>query len=136
MASKPGRDDLQVRNVIFAAMKNWSELDADANQKHYTSSDRAVFFDFTPMQYVGWNTYWGEIKKVQESIKQFQIALNDDLIVRVHGKLAYAHGTWEMDFVFADGSRRHLEGRLTEVLEKHKGTWIIVHEHASVPTSN
>ena len=65
MAPKPSRDDLQVRTVIFAAMKKW-----------------------------------------------------------------------KMDFTFVDGSRRHLEGRLTEVLEKQKGKWIIVHDHASVPMQN
>jgi len=115
-------------------MRNWSRLDADANQVYYTSSDRAVFFDFTPMQYVGWITYSNEIKKVQESIRKFKITLKDDLAVHVMEGMAYAHGTWKMDFVFTEGSRRHLHGRLTEVLEKRKGKWIIVHEHASVPT--
>jgi ketosteroid isomerase-like protein len=54
--------------------------------------------------------------------------------VRVVGKVAYAHCTWKMDFAYKDGSSLHLEGRLTEVLEKQSGTWTIVHEHASVPT--
>ena len=130
------RDSHQVRHVIFAAMKNWSELDAEANRVYYTSSNKAVFFDFTPMQYVGWKTYIGEIKKVQETIRRFRITLNDDLAVRVHGTMAYAHGTWKMNFVFTNGSRKRLAGRLTEILVKRKGKWIIVHEHASVPTSN
>jgi ketosteroid isomerase-like protein len=134
MASKMSRDAREVRRIIFAAMKNWSELKADANQVHYTPSEQAVFYDFTPMQYVGWETYSGEIKKIQGSIRRFKIILNDDLAVRVLGRMACAHGTWKMDFVFTDGSRRHLEGRLTEVLEKQKGKWSIVHEHASVPT--
>jgi ketosteroid isomerase-like protein len=123
-----------VRRVILEAMKNWSNLDADANQAYYTSSDRAVFFDFTPMQYVGWKNYVREIKKVQESIRKFRISLNKDLTIQVRGKLAYAHGTWKMDFQFVDGSRKRLRGRLTEVLEKCRGKWMIVHEHASVPT--
>ncbi len=123
-----------VRHVILEAMKNWSNLDADANRAYYTSSDRAVFFDFTPMQYVGWKTYVREIKRVQESIRRFRISLNKDLTIQVRGKLAYAHGTWKMDFQFVDGSRKRLRGRLTEVLEKCRGKWMIVHEHASVPT--
>lgn len=134
MASNPSREALAVRRVIVAAMKNWSWLDADANQAYYTSSDQAVFFDFTPMQYVGWETYATEIKKVQESIRKFKITLRDDLAVRVCGRVAYAHGTWKMDFLFTDGTRKHLQGRLTEVLEKEKGKWMIVHEHASIPT--
>ena len=134
MASKLSREAREVRRIIFAAMRNWSKLKADANRAYYTSSDQAVFFDFTPMQYVGWETYSSEIKKVQESIRSFKITLHDDLDVRVLGRMAYAHGTWNMDFRFTYGSRRHLEGRLTEVLEKRKGKWIIVHEHASVPT--
>ena len=136
MASKLSRDAREVRRIIFAAMKNWSELKADANQTYYTSSDQAVFFDFTPMQYIGWETYSSEIKKVQGSIRKFKIILHDDLVVRVRGSMACAHGTWKMDFVFTDGSRQHLEGRLTEVLEKQKGKWRIVHEHASVPILN
>ena len=136
MPSKTRHDARLVRQVIVAAMKNWSNLDAEANRVYYTSSTRAVFFDFTPMQYVGWDTYMNEIKKVQESIKQFKITLNDDLIVEVRGTMAYAHGTWRMNFVFTNGSRRRLSGRLTEILEKQIGKWKIVHEHASVPTPN
>ena len=40
-----------------------------------------------------------------------------------------------MDFHYKDGTTRHLEGRLTEVLEKLQGKWKIVHEHVSVPTT-
>jgi ketosteroid isomerase-like protein len=128
------QDEQEVRATILKAMENWSQLDADANAAYYTSSDRAVFFDFTPMEYVGWETYKSEIKKAQETIGNFKIALNDDLTVKVVGKVAWAHCTWRMDFEYTDGSSRHLEGRLTEVLEKQNGAWKIVHEHASVPT--
>lgn len=124
----------EIRAVILKAMQNWSALDADANQACYTSSDGAVFFDFTPMQYIGWETYKNEIKKVRESIKEFKIALNDDLSVHVAGQLAWATATWQMDFLFQNGKTRNLEGRLTEVLQKQRGKWKIVHEHASVPT--
>ena len=130
------KEKQKVRAVILKAMENWSALDAEANEACYTASDRAVFFDFTPMQYIGWETYKNEIKKVQESIQKFRITINDDLCVRVVGAVAWGHATWKMDFVFKDGTRRHLEGRLTEVLEKQKGKWKIVHEHASVPTPN
>ncbi len=124
----------EIRAVILKAMENWSALNAEANAAYYTSSARAVFFDFTPMQYLGWETYKNEIKKVQESIKEFKITLNDDLTVHVAGQLAWATATWKMDFLYQDGKTRHLEGRLTEVLEEQKGKWKIVHEHASVPT--
>jgi ketosteroid isomerase-like protein len=123
----------EIRAVILKAMENWSALDADANQAYYTASDGAVFFDFTPMQYIGWETYKNEIKKVQESIREFKIALNDDLSVHVAGQLAWATATWKMDFLYHSGKTRHLAGRLTEVLQKQRGKWKIVHEHASVP---
>ena len=128
------KQEEEIRAVILKAMENWSALNAEANEAYYTSSERAVFFDFTPMQYIGWETYKNEIKKVQESIKEFKITLNDDLTVHVAGQLAWATATWEMDFLSRDGKTQHLEGRLTEVLEEQKGKWKIVHEHASVPT--
>ena len=127
------KNEQDVRATILKAMENWSRLDADANAAYYTSSDRAVFFDFTPMEYVGWETYKNEIKKAQETIRHFKITLNDDLSVKVVGRAAWAHCTWKMDFDYKDGTQRHLEGRLTEVLEKQNGAWKIVHEHASVP---
>ena len=127
------RDEREVRRVITRAMQNWSALDADANRVFYTSSNKAVFFDFTPMQFVGWRHYVSEIKKVQKTIRKYQIRLHQDLRVRVLGKSAYAHCTWTMNFAMTDGTRRSLRGRLTEVLEKSRGKWIIVHEHASVP---
>ena len=128
------QDEREVRTVIRKAMENWSALEAAANEAYYTTSDKAVFFDFTPMQYVGWKTYRREIEKAQAAIREFKITLNDDLFVRVLGKVAWAHCTWKMDFVYKDGRRRHLEGRLTEVLERQNGRWRIVNEHASVPT--
>ena len=135
-AGAASKEKQEIRAVILKAMENWSTLNADANAAYYTSSDRAVFFDFTPMQYIGWETYQNEIKKVQESIKQFKITLNDDLTVHVVGQLAWATATWKMDFLYQDGKTQHLEGRLTEVLEKQESKWRIVHEHASVPTSD
>lgn len=132
-ARAAGQEEQEVRSTILKAMANWSALDADSNAAYYTSSDGAVFFDFTPMQYVGWETYKNEIKKVQESIRNFTISVNDDLSVKVVGPVAWAHATWKMDFDYKDGTHRHLEGRLTEVLEKQGGKWKIVHEHASVP---
>jgi len=128
------KDERDVRATIQKAMENWSALDASANAAYYTSSDRAVFFDFTPMEYVGWDNYRSEIEKAQEAIRHFQIVLNDDLTVKVVGRVAWAYCTWKMDFDYKDGTQRHLEGRLTEVLEKQNGIWKIVHEHASVPT--
>ena len=128
------KDEQEVRVVILKAMENWSALAAAANEAYYTTSDKAVFFDFTPMQYVGWKTYKSEIEKVQDLIQKFMITLNDDLQVRVVGKVAWAHATWKMDFLYKDGKRLHLEGRLSEVLEKQSGRWKIVHEHVSVPT--
>jgi ketosteroid isomerase-like protein len=132
-ARAASKEKQKIRAVVLKAMENWSALDADANAAYYTSSDRAVFFDFTPMQYIGWETYKNEIKKVQESIKEFKITLNDDLSVHVVGQVAWATATWRMAFLYQDGKTQHLEGRLTEVLEKQKGMWRIVHEHASVP---
>jgi ketosteroid isomerase-like protein len=125
----------EVRRIILAAMANWSALDADANAAYYTAADDAVFFDFSPMQYLGWESYKNEIKQVSEAIREFQITLNDDLIVHCAGKIAWASATWKMDFHYKDGTKRHLEGRLTEILEKRGGHWKIVHEHASVPTT-
>ena len=134
-SARPAKlEEKKVRAGILRAMENWSALDAEANEAHYTASGSAVFFDFTPMQYVGWETYKNEIKKVQGDIKKFKITINDDLQVHVRGAVAWGHATWKMDFAFKDGKTLHLEGRLTEVLERHKGKWKIVHEHASVPT--
>jgi ketosteroid isomerase-like protein len=127
------RDAQAIRGTILKAMENWSALDPDANDAYYTASESAVFFDFTPMEYVGWDNYKSEIKKVSENIQSFKITLNDDLRVHHAGRLGWATATWKMDFHFKDGRTRHLEGRITEVLEKQKGRWKIVHEHASVP---
>jgi len=123
----------QIRETILKAMENWSALNAEANEGLYTKSERAIFFDFTPMQYVGWQTYKAEIDRVTESIREFKITLNDDLTVHRRGHVAWATSTWKMHFHFKDGKIRNIEGRLTEVLEKIRGKWVIVHEHASVP---
>jgi ketosteroid isomerase-like protein len=125
----------EVRRIILAAMANWSALNADANTAYYTAGDNAVFFDFCPMKYAGWENYRNEINRISEGIQKFQMTLNDDLTVHCVGKMAWASATWTMDFHYKDGTTRHLDGRLTEVLERQRGKWQIVHEHSSVPTT-
>ena len=130
---KADTDAQDVRATILKSAAGWSTLNPDNNDPIYTSSDRAVFFDVAPMQYVGWAAYKEGFRKGFAGFKDMKLALNDDLAVHRAGNLAWATTTWKLDGHLKDGKDVHLEGRTTLLLEKQNGKWVIVHEHYSVP---
>jgi ketosteroid isomerase-like protein len=56
-----------------------------------------------------------------------------ELNITVAGSVAYTHCINDATLTAKDGSKTHLVARVTDVLRKQNGKWLIVLEHVSVP---
>ena len=56
-----------------------------------------------------------------------------DVTIKVVGPLAYAYGVDHWTVTDNAGKVTDMTFRFTDVLEKDKGKWFIVHEHVSFP---
>lgn len=122
-----------IRATIEKAFDNWGTLNPDANDALYSAQSDVAWFDITPMRYTGWAAYKEGAKKVLDGFKDLKFTIGDDYAVTREGKTAWVTLTWKGVAHTKDGKEMVLEGRATEILQKQKGKWIIVHEHVSLP---
>lgn len=122
-----------IRATIEKVYQNWGALNPDANDALYSPQADVAWFDISPMRYTGWAEYKAGTKKLFEGFKDLTFTIGDDLVVTRAGKVAWVTLTWKGVAHLKDGKEMVLEGRATEILQKQKGKWIIVHEHVSLP---
>ena len=127
------KDKQAIRETILKACQNWSAMNPDANDAYYAPDAKAVWFDLTPMQYVGWEDYKQGVKKLGEGLESLNIKVHDDLTVNRHGNFAWVTYTWTAELHLKGGKVERAEARGTDVLEKRQGKWVVVHEHVSIP---
>ncbi|MBV8373281.1 MAG: nuclear transport factor 2 family protein [Candidatus Eremiobacteraeota bacterium] len=100
----------------------------------YVHNDSLFAFDVSPpREYVGWNAYRDDWKSLFASFRgpiHFAIV---DLAIVASGDVAYTHSLQRVSGTSPDGKLQHLVVRVTDVLRKFDGKWLIVQEHASVP---
>ena len=58
---------------------------------------------------------------------------NSDMNITRHGEMAFATYIAHLTGKGKDGNPMDVTVRITDVLRKPSGTWMIVHEHVSVP---
>ena len=129
------RDAQAIRAVIEKAYANWAALNPEANDPYYAADSNAVWFDLTPLQYVGWNAYKEGAKKLSAVLEGANFKIHNDMAVQRRGKTAWATLTFTAEFHLKGGKVERMDARGTEILEKRSGKWVIVHEHVSVPAA-
>ena len=111
-----------------------SAKDADGIMKNYIPDETLFVFDvIPPRQYVGAESYGKNWHGFMDTFKGPLTFEDSDLQVVADGKLGYAHHMWHFAGTGKDGKPIDMTVRVTDVLRKVKGKWLIVHEHASVP---
>jgi ketosteroid isomerase-like protein len=111
----------------------WQTLDPSKAAPFYSPDAGAVFFDFAPLQYVGWNAYAAGTGEFFKTISALAGTLNDDAWIEVHGDVAIATVTGMMTLTNRDASRQSFEFRWTAFWKRVDKVWLIAHEHLSVP---
>jgi uncharacterized protein (TIGR02246 family) len=108
--------------------------DVDAIMKIYAPGQGLVVFDvIPPRQYVGapayrkdWQTFLGNLEG------PVTVELTD-LDIGADRNLAYSHSIQRVAGTDKQGKKLDLTLRVTDVYQKVRGRWYIIHEHVSVP---
>jgi len=92
-----------------------------------------VFDVVPPRAYPSWDAYKKDWEDVFASMPGPTDVTMSDLAITIAGPVAYARNIQTGYFTGKDGARVDLAVRVTDVLRKVKGKWLIVQEHVSVP---
>jgi uncharacterized protein (TIGR02246 family) len=133
-APAPGVTDKEKIETLYQAyVKAFKAKDVNAIMTFYEPNELFVFDVMPPREYASWAAY----KKDWEGLFTSNPGRADvhltNLEITVVGLVAYAHNMQTAYFTGADGSRLDVSVRVTDVLRKANGKWLIVQEHVSVP---
>lgn len=125
-------DNAQINTLYEQFAGAFRHKDLNAIMAVYDHSDTLFVFDVgTPREHIGWDSYRADWKDVFDSIKgnpNFSIA---ELAITISGDVAYTHSIQSITGTM--GRLDSLTVRVTDVLRKIDGKWLIVQEHVSVP---
>ena len=108
--------------------------DVDAIMKNYVPDETLVVFDvIPPRQYVGADAFKKDWQGFLDGFNGPITFENSDMQVVADGKLGYVHYIQHVSGSGKDGKPIEITTRITDVLRKTRGKWVIVHEHVSVP---
>jgi len=131
----PGKDKdkAQIEALYQQYMKAFNAKDVNTIMSLYSPKDLFVFDVVPPREYPSWDAYkkdWEELFAAFPGPVQNTMS---ELSINAAGSLAYAHNIQTCHFTGKDGSKFDLVVRVSDVLRKTDGKWLIVHEHVSVP---
>ena len=138
-SARAGKESLSQRDV--AAIKDRAEkvwkayetLDAGKARPFYSSSPKNIYFDIAPLQYRGIEAYEQGVAQMLKTFRAISFQHNGDLEIHPIGNQAWCTETLQASIVHADGNKGNMPLRWTAIWEKQNGSWVIVHEHVSVP---
>jgi ketosteroid isomerase-like protein len=127
-------DVAEIKTVEEGIATGAKARDLDTIMKNYPRGDTLVVFDVAPpRQYVGYDSFR---KDWQHFLDMFSDPITYDMVdlnVISDGKMGYARMIQHVSAKGKDGKPLDLNIRVTDVLCKANGRWLIIHEHASFP---
>jgi len=133
-AGSKGDDEAAIKTLEQRIADAAKARDVDAIMKNYVPDESLFVFDIIPpRQYVGSEAYHKDWQGFLDGFDGPITFENSDLTIESDGKMAFAHYISHVAGKGKDGNAIDVTTRLTDVLRKIKGKWLIVHEHASVP---
>ena len=101
--------------------------------KVFVPDKSLVVFDVVPLrQYVGADAFRKDWQAFFDRSGSITIE-NSDMNVTSDGKMAFATYIAHLTSKAKDGNLMDVTMRITDVLRKSSGKWLIFHEHVSVP---
>lgn len=125
----------EFQTLINRYYATWNTGDPEKAAPLYAKDPDLVFYDLTPLQYVGWAAYEKGVRAVFASFASAKFTPHNDLRVTRHGSIAWTTVTWHLSGKKKDGQAVEMDGRHTAIWELRGGHWLIVHEHFSAPLS-
>jgi ketosteroid isomerase-like protein len=137
-----GSADLQAAKVaVNSVLDQWMQIFETENLGLFSKlfahdPDMVNFGTDAAERFVGYESLENSIKKQFESTEETKVT-SRERVIKVHksGEVAWISLLWDQKGK-AQGQPYSVEGmRLTGILEKRNGSWVIVQVHASVPVS-
>jgi uncharacterized protein (TIGR02246 family) len=129
-----GDDQRQVMALYTRFAAAFERKDPDAVMASYVRDDSLFVFDVSPpREYHGWNSYKADYKAFFGLCKGPLHEKISDVAIAATGDLAYTHAIAEISGTLKQGGKFDVVLRVTDVLKKVDGRWLIVQEHLSVP---
>jgi uncharacterized protein (TIGR02246 family) len=131
-ARADARADIKALEDRFVAA--FKAKDVDGIMMMYAPGQTLVVFDVVPpRQYVGAAAYRKDWQTFLDSFNGPITVELSDLEVGADRNLAYSHSIQHVTGTDKQGKKLDLTARVTDVYQKIRGRWFVVHEHVSVP---
>lgn len=100
----------------------------------YVPGDGLFVFDVgPPREHRGWNDYREDWKTLFAGFKDSPTFKLIDFVMTIDGDVAYTHSAQQVTVNMGGKTRTTVILRVTDVLRKVNGKWLIVQEHVSIP---
>jgi ketosteroid isomerase-like protein len=131
-ATSKASEEAQIRQLIDNWVSALRARDLDKMMSNY-SPDILVFAATPPLEYTGAREYRRQWQGMFDSIQGPVGCEIRDLKITVGNDLAFGHCLNRLSGKMKDGKGNFPWIRLTLCFRKVGGTWMVTHEHASVP---
>ena len=133
-AQQKATDTATFRKLIDNYCAAWSSGDVASAAKFYAKDDGLVFYQVSPFSYDGWKEYApGAQKEFLETAASISLTAGKELKVTRHGNIAWMTVPMHLSEKTKDSKTLDVNIRYTGIWEKRGATWLLVHEHLSVP---
>ena len=127
-----------VKAVINKFSKFWETGDMKILSEVFSHDPDIVLYGTdAPEHWIGWEPFRQTVEQMIQVLEDVRITIKEQhIFLHSSGDVAWFSQIWDWDFK-AEGSHIHSEGqRLTGVLEKRSGNWVLVQIHNSVAVKN
>jgi ketosteroid isomerase-like protein len=133
-AQQKASEDATFRKLTDDYCAAWSSGNADAPAKFYEKTDGLVFYDLAPFAYHSWKEYRAGVQKeFLDGTASLKLTAGKDLRVSRRGTIAWTTVPMHLAFTEKTGKTSEMDLRYTGIWEKRGTSWLLVHEHLSVP---
>jgi uncharacterized protein (TIGR02246 family) len=133
LAAPEGSDEAQIKALEQRVADGANAKDVDAIMKNFVPDKTLLVFDvIPPREYKGADAFRKDWQAFFDRSGSITIE-NSDMNVTSDGKMAFATYIAHLTSKAKDGNLMDVTMRITDVLRKSSGKWLIFHEHVSVP---
>ena len=127
----------KVKSVVDQFEQFWETEDMDLLARIMAhDADMVNYGSDAAEHFVGWEALKESVEKMLPSLENTKITVKDQ-VIKVHpsGNVAWFSEVWDWNLVVEGKPVHSGDQRLTGVLEKRNGSWVLVQFHNSVPVS-
>jgi ketosteroid isomerase-like protein len=135
LAARAASDDNTAITTLYKQYGvAFEHKDLNGIMSFYVPGASLFVFDVgPPREHRGWNDYREDWKQLFGSFKDNPTFELIDFGMTIDGDLAYTHSAQRLTVNLGGKTRSTIVVRVTDVLRKINGKWLIVQEHVSIP---